>query len=127
MKLTLKLTLLLALVLGAHAQALTKPVKSRLDGTKGSVTLQATAVIDKAGHWQTKLYISSPNTPSFMVRLIYNDGATQRTILKTTTAEYGAGNLPSVVILEVPLEVAESGNICVYELMPVSVIGFDPQ
>lgn len=120
---TFKLLLLSLLVaIGLYAQVPSKPTKSKIDGTVGAVTLQATSAIDQNGHWTTKLYLSSPNTMIFMICLRYFDGTGTRSIIKTATAD--AGNLPATIILPVPLEVVEAGSLYVYELMPASVVEF---
>ena len=118
-------TLMLALVVsaGLYAQTPIKPEKSRIDGTRGAVTVRAVSEINKHGAWTTKLLLSSPNTSHFFACLVYQDGNVRRAIPKVGTSTYD--NLPTEIVFEVPIEVAASGSIIVYELMPSSIQVFD--
>lgn len=116
----LKIMLPFIMAVGLSAQAPIKPTKSKLDAVKGTVTMQAASVIDKGGRWNTKLYLSSPNTDTFKICFRYFDGTTTRSIIKTAISD--APNQPTVIVIELPIEIVETGSLYVYELIPVSVI-----
>jgi len=99
------------------------PTKSRMDDTKGGIALRAAGIINAAGQWNTKLWISSPNATTFKICLRYFDGTTTRSLIKVVTAE--RADQPATITLEVPLEVVESGSLYIYEMVAISVGEFD--